>query len=135
MPDITVIDNENQIYNVIEKKKAEGYSENEIFVISKSKLHLDDLHNSQVTLIATSGSFSDRMSSLLTGEDGEKAVLNNFKLSDNQTEQYKKMLDGKFLVIARKDASSHNEVEKTTQLMKKLISLITLMSLRAKILK
>ena len=53
MPDITVIDNENQIYNVIEKKKAEGYSENEIFVISKSKLHLDDLHNSQVTLIAT----------------------------------------------------------------------------------
>ena len=107
MPDITVIDNENQIYNVIEKKKAEGYSENEIFVISKSKLH------SQVTLIATSGSFSDRMSRLLTGEDGEEAVLNNFKLSDNQAEQYKKdVLDGKFLVITRKDASSHNEVEK-----------------------
>ena len=35
MPDITVLDNENQIYNVIEKKKAEGYLENEIFVISK----------------------------------------------------------------------------------------------------
>ena len=45
------------------------------------------------------------------------------------------MLDGKFLVIARKDASSHNEVEKTTQLMKKLISLITLMSLRVQNLK
>ena len=44
------------------------------------------------------------------------------------------MLDGKFLVIARKDASSHNEVEKT-QLMKKLISLITLMSLRVQNLK
>ena len=113
MPDITVLDNENQIYNVIEKKKAEGYSEYEIFVISESKLHLDDLHNSQVTLIATSGSFSDRMSRLLTGEDGEEAVLNNFKLSDNQAEQYKKdVLDGKFLVITRKDASSHNEVEK-----------------------
>lgn len=53
------------------------------------------------------------MSRLLTGEDGEEAVLNNFKLSDNQAEQYKKdVLDGKFLVIARKDASSHNEVEK-----------------------
>ena len=37
------------------------------------------------------------MSRLLTGEDGEEAVLNNFKLSDNQAEQYKKdMLDGKF---------------------------------------
>ena len=31
------------------------------------------------------------MSRLLTGEDGEEAVLNNFKLSDNQAEQYKKI--------------------------------------------
>lgn len=39
------------------RKKAEGYSENELVVVSKSKLHLDNLHDSQVTLIATSGSF------------------------------------------------------------------------------
>ena len=113
MAEITVVKDKSELYNVINQKKSEGYLESELAVISRSKLHLDDLHNSQVTLIATSGSFSDRMSRLLTGEDGEEAVLNNFKLSDNQAEQYKKdVLDGKFLVITRKDASSHNEVEK-----------------------
>ena len=112
MPDITVLDNENQIYNVIEKKKAEGYSENEIFVISESKLHLDDLHNSQITLIATSASFSDRMSRLLTGEDGEEAVLTRFNLTEDRLEEYKQeVLKGKCLVVANKDNTSHNEVE------------------------
>ena len=67
MADFTVLDKQDEIYNVIDKKKAEGYSENELVVVSKSKLHLDNLHDSQVTLIATSVSFSDRMSKLLTG--------------------------------------------------------------------
>ena len=112
MPDITVLDNENQIYNVIEKKKAEGYSENEIFVISESKLHLDDLHDSQISLIATSGSFSDRMSRLLIGEDGEQAVLTRYDLTDEEIENHKQdILDNKILVVARRDRSSHNEVE------------------------
>lgn len=57
MADFTVLDKQDEIYNVIDKKKAEGYSENELVVVSKSKLHLDNLHDSQVTLIATSGSF------------------------------------------------------------------------------
>ena len=50
----------------------------------------------KVTLIATSGSFSDRMSKLLTGEDGEEAVLARYELSEEQTEKYKDILDGKF---------------------------------------
>ena len=112
MADFTVLDKQDEIYNVIDKKKAEGYSENELVVVSKSKLHLDDFHDSQVTLIATSGSFSDRMSKLLTGEDGEETVLARYELSEEQTEKYKKdILDGKFLVIANKDNSSHDEVE------------------------
>ena len=53
-------------------KKSEGYLETELAVISKSKLHLDDLHNSQISLMATSGSFSDRMSRLLTGKMEKK---------------------------------------------------------------
>ncbi|UDI79184.1 general stress protein [Staphylococcus taiwanensis] len=112
MSDITVLDNQDEIYNAIDKKKAEGYSENELTVVSKSKLHLDDLHDSQVTLIATSGSFSDRMSKLLTGEDGEAAVLSRYDLSEDQFEKYKKeILNDKYLVIANKDNSSHKEVE------------------------
>ena len=90
MADFTVLDKQDEIYNVIDKKN-EGYSENELVVVSKSKLHLDNLHDSQVTLIATSGSFSDRMSKLLTGEDGEEAVLARYELSEEQTEKYKKI--------------------------------------------
>ncbi|OLN17011.1 hypothetical protein BUE67_14640, partial [Corynebacterium diphtheriae] len=98
---------------VIARKDASSHNEVEKNNAAYEEVDITHYDNSQVTLIATSGSFSDRMSRLLTGEDGEEAVLNNFKLSDNQAEQYKKdMLDGKFLVIARKDASSHNEVEK-----------------------
>ncbi|MCE5090783.1 hypothetical protein BUY43_01270 [Staphylococcus devriesei] len=112
MADFTLLDKQDEIYNAIEKKKAEGYSDNELYVISKSKLHLDDLHNSQITLIATSGSFSDRMSRLLTGEDGEEAVLTRFNLTEERLEEYKQeVLKGKFLVVATKDNTSHNEVE------------------------
>ena len=112
MADFTVLDKQDEIYNVIEKKKAEGYSENELVVVSKSKLHLDDLHNSQITLIATSGSFSDRMSRLLTGEDGEEAVLTRFNLTEDRLEEYKQeVLKGKYLVVANKNNTSHNEVE------------------------
>ncbi|RIL72972.1 hypothetical protein BUY49_01530 [Staphylococcus devriesei] len=112
MADFTLLDKQDEIYNAIEKKKAEGYSDNELYVISKSKLHLDDLHNSQITLIATSGSFSDRMSRLLTGEDGEEAVLTRFNLTKERLEEYKQeVLKGKFLVVATKDNTSHNEVE------------------------
>ncbi|MGZ2417236.1 heat induced stress protein YflT [Staphylococcus caledonicus] len=112
MADFTVLDKQDEIYNVIEKKKAEGYSENELVVVSKSKLHLDDLHNSQITLIATSGSFSDRMSRLLTGEDGEEAILTRFNLTEDRLEEYKQeVLKGKYLVVANKDNTSHNEVE------------------------
>lgn len=112
MPDITVVDNQDEIYNVIDKKKAEGYSENELTIVSKSKLHLDDLHDSQISLVATSGSFSDRMSRLLTGEDGEEAVLTRYKLSEDQLEKYKKeVLNDRILIVANKDNSSHDEIE------------------------
>lgn len=94
------------------RKKRKRYSENELTVVSKTKLHLDDLHDSQITLMATSGSFSDRMSRLLTGEDGEEAVLTRYKLSDEQLEKYKKeVLNDRILIVANKDKSSHNEVE------------------------
>lgn len=36
------------------------------------------------------------MSKLLTGEDGEEAVLARYELSEEQTENTKDILDGKF---------------------------------------
>lgn len=112
MAEITVVKDKSELYNVINQKKSEGYLESELAVISRSKLHLDDLHDSQVSLIATSGSFSDRMSRLLIGEDGEQAVLTRYDLTDEEIENHKQdILDNKILVVTRRDRSSHNEVE------------------------
>ena len=102
----------SELYNVINQKKSEGYLETELAVISKSKLHLDDLHNSQISMIATSGSFSDRMSRLLTGEDGEEAVLSRYNLTEDELESHKNdILNDKLLLVANRDRSSHDEVE------------------------
>ena len=112
MAEITVVKDKSELYNVINQKKSEGYLESELAVIIRSKLHLDDLHDSQISLIATSGSFSDRMSRLLIGEDGEQAVLTRYDLTDEEIENHKQdILDNKILVVARRDRSSHNEVE------------------------
>ena len=112
MAEITVVKDKSELYNVINQKNSEGYLESELAVISRSKLHLDDLHDSQISLIVTSGSFSDRMSRLLIGEDGEQAVLTRYDLTDEEIENHKQdILDNKILVVARRDRSSHNEVE------------------------
>jgi len=52
------------------------------------------------------------MSRLLIGEDGEQAVLTRYDLTDEEIENHKQdILDNKILVVARRDRSSHNEVE------------------------
>ena len=63
-------------------------------------------------MIATSGSFSDRMSRLLTGEDGEEAVLSRYNLTEDELESHKNdILNDKLLLVANRDRSSHDEVE------------------------
>lgn len=112
MAEITVVNDKSELYNIINQKKSEGYLETELAVISKSKLHLDDLHNSQISMIATSGSFSDHMSRLLTGEDGEEAVLSRYNLTEDELESHKNdILNDKLLLVANRDRSSHDEVE------------------------
>jgi len=112
MSEFTIIQKSEELIDAVKNKIAEGYKESEISVISKTKLHIDELHDSEVNLTATSGSFSDKMAKMLTGEDGEEVVLAYYKLSDAETERYKKeILDGNYLVVATKDESSHEEVE------------------------
>lgn len=112
MSEFTIIQKSEELIDAVKNKIAEGYHESEISVISKSKLHIDELHDSEVNLTATSGSFSDKMAKMLTGEDGEEVVLAYYKLSDAEMERYKKeILYGHYLVVATKDESSHEEVE------------------------
>ncbi|KWU92492.1 hypothetical protein AGE07_24050, partial [Salmonella enterica subsp. enterica serovar Kentucky] len=73
----------------------------------------DALHDSEVNLTATSGSFSDKMAKILTGEDGEEAVLAHYKLPEEELERYKKeILNDNYLVVATKDTTSHVEADK-----------------------
>ncbi|WP_436862154.1 general stress protein [Staphylococcus caeli] len=112
MSEFTIVQSKEEIIDAINAKRADGYKDSEISVISKTKLHMDELHNSEVNLTSTSGSFSDKMAKVLTGEDGEEVVLSYYKLSDDEKERYKKeILNDNFLVVATKDTSSHEEVE------------------------
>ncbi|EHJ08895.1 hypothetical protein SS7213T_01848 [Staphylococcus simiae CCM 7213 = CCUG 51256] len=97
MAEVTVLNTIGELYNAINEKKAQGYSESEMSVITKNKLHLNDLHDSEISLIATSGSFSDRTSKLLTGEDGERAVLTRYNFNPDEIANYKQqILDKKY---------------------------------------
>ena len=57
------------------------------------------------------GTFSDKMTKLLTGEDGEHAALSRYNLAPDELEKYKQLiLDDKMLVVGVRDHSSHQEV-------------------------
>lgn len=70
MTDFTIVQNEEELLQKVKEKVSEGYDESELSVLSRTKLHIDELHNSEVSLIATSGSFSDKIAKIMTGEDG-----------------------------------------------------------------
>ena len=113
MADFTIVQSKDEILPTIQQKLSEGYVESEISVLSKTKLHFDELHDSEVNLTATSGSFSDKMAKILTGEDGEETVLAYYDINDYDKERFKKeLLDNNFLVVATRDNSSHEEVQK-----------------------
>ncbi|MDW4094938.1 general stress protein [Staphylococcus saprophyticus] len=113
MSEFTIVQNKEDLIDAIKSKLSEGYKESEMTVISKTKLHIDALHDSEVNLTATSGSFSDKMAKILTGEDGEEAVLAHYKLPEEELERYKKeILNDNYLVVATKDTTSHVEADK-----------------------
>ncbi len=67
------------------------------------------------------------MMKLLTGEDGEHAVLSRYNLAPDELEKYKQLiLDDKMLVVAVRDNHHITSFKNITQHMKKLILLILL---------
>jgi hypothetical protein len=111
MAEFKVVNGTDELYEAVKQKRAEGYHDYELSVISKKKLHLDDLHDSEINLTTTSG-LSDIASKLLTGEDTEAVVLAHYNMPEDQEEHYKKELhDGKYILVIAKDESSHEEVQ------------------------
>ena len=112
MTQFTIVNNTDELFNEIDKKRSEGYENYELTVLSRTKLKDERIHDSEITLIVTSGTFSDAMAKMLTGEDSEGAVLANYDLSEEEQERYKKeILNDKLILVASKDESNHKEVE------------------------
>lgn len=106
------MDNQDELYRVINQKKSEGYLETELAAISRSKLHLGDSYNSRISLMATNSSFSDRISHLFTGEDEEEIVLSCYNLAGNELERYKQdILNDKMFIVANSDRFSYDGIE------------------------
>ena len=75
------------------------------------------------------------MSKLLTGEDGEHAVLSRFHLNDEELEKYKsEILNNKMLVVAERDDSSHKEVDEHNSAYENIDITHMLMNQRSKII-
>lgn len=112
MTQFTIVNNTDELFNEIDKKRSEGYENYELTVLSRTKLKDERIHDSEISLIVTSGMFSDAMAKMLTGEDSEGAVLANYDLSEEEQERYKKeILNDKLILVASKDESNHKEVE------------------------
>ncbi|EHM68944.1 general stress protein [Staphylococcus pettenkoferi] len=112
MTQFTIVNNTDELFNEIDKKRSEGYENYELTVLSRTKLKDERIHDSEISLIVTSGTFSDAMAKMLTGEDSEGAVLANYDLSEEEQERYKKeILNDKLILVASKDESNHKEVE------------------------
>lgn len=112
MTQFTIVNNTDELFNEIDKKRSEGYENYELTVLSRTKLKDERIHDSEISLIVTSGTFSDAMAKMLTGEDSEGAVLVNYDLSEEEQERYKKeILNDKLILVASKDESNHKEVE------------------------
>ncbi|MCU5746529.1 general stress protein [Staphylococcus sp. SQ8-PEA] len=112
MTEFKIVENTDELFNEIDKKHSEGYEDYELTVLSRTKLKDERIHDSEISLIVTSGTFSDAMAKMLTGEDSEQAVLANYHLSEEEEKRYKEaILDDKLILVASKDESNHREVE------------------------
>ncbi|AYU54054.1 general stress protein [Staphylococcus debuckii] len=110
MADILILTSQDEIFDALKRKLDEGYTKEELSVISKNKLHIGSVESTDVKVQSTSGTFSDRVARLLTGEDGEAAVLGHYDLTDTEKQVCKReILNGNIVILADKYAHSRKE--------------------------
>lgn len=113
MTDVIILTSQDELFDTLKHKLDEGYKKDEISVISKNKLHIDSVESTDMKVQSTSGTFSDRVARLLTGEDGEDAVLAHYDLTDTERQVCKReILNGNIVVLAGKHKHSRKEFKK-----------------------
>ncbi|WP_222119083.1 hypothetical protein, partial [Staphylococcus epidermidis] len=84
----------------------------ELPVITKTNFHLHHLHNSQISLIPTTPSFTHPISPLLTPQDAQETLLSPYHLTHNQLQPYKQhILNHKMLLVPNTHPSSHHQLQ------------------------
>ncbi|CAL26961.1 general stress protein [Staphylococcus carnosus] len=113
MADILILTSQDEIFDALKRKLDEGYTKDELSVISKNKLHIDSVESTDMKVQSTSGTFSDRVARLLTGEDGEEAVLAHYDLTETERKVCKReILNGNIIILAGKHPHSRKEFKK-----------------------
>lgn len=61
MPEIVVLSSKDELFDTLKHKLDEGFTKDEISVISRNKLHIDSVDSTDMKVQSTSGTFSDRV--------------------------------------------------------------------------
>ncbi|WP_222422544.1 hypothetical protein, partial [Staphylococcus warneri] len=80
--------------------------------ITRSKLHLDDLHHSQLSLIPTTPSFTHPISTLLIAEHPQQPLLTTYHLTHQQIQNHNQhILHNKILLLPTPHPTFHNQLQ------------------------
>ncbi|QCT75268.1 hypothetical protein EST43_08320 [Macrococcoides canis] len=94
---------EQPLLGKIEQLKAEGYKEEEIYVLSQNKVEGLAIIDSKTNFIDASGGLGDRISSFFTGKSVPAAQFDSLDLSEIDKEQYIRDIEsGNILLFVRK---------------------------------
>lgn len=115
---IEVARTEEEIYEKLEVLKTEGYSENDIHVISKDRSHMHTLNRHSEVSTHEAGTFMDKFKSWFTGEDYVKEGLRKLDLNEREMNRYAQdVTSGGFVLytdhdpIQKDDGRHQNEFE------------------------
>lgn len=94
---------EQPLLGMIDRLKAEGYREEEMYVLSQNKVEGLAIAGSKANFIDASGRLGDKVSSFFTGKSVPESQFDNLDLSEIDKEQYVRDIEsGNILLFVRK---------------------------------
>ncbi|MFX3674755.1 MAG: general stress protein [Paenisporosarcina sp.] len=102
---------EDEMYEMLESLKSQGYAESDIHVISKDRSHMSTLSRHSEVTTHEAGTLKDTFKSWFTGEDAVKEGLRPLNLSEGEKDRYSKdIASGGFVLYTDQDPTQ-NEFE------------------------
>lgn len=113
---IETYSSENDVLERIKELKAQGISEDQIYVIADGSENASTItKNSNINYTDAEGSFADKLSSFFTGSDPEGKVLERFNMSEGQQDAYVTDLkEGRILLYTEAAQNTSNLTSEAT---------------------